>query len=103
MKLTIGDLMGITAGLNTLSNSGVSFSSMKLSFELAKFKKDSQNTIEAFKEANDGKEVKKEELDALLAEETELKFPKVTIKDLESATGDVPLLAFDYLIDYIEK
>jgi len=106
-KITLDEIIKLNRGLNVLTNSGIGFKDIELSFELSLFKSESTKHIEAFqavvKELKGTEEEKNTEVEVLLEKVYELKAPIITLKALKTSEKEIPLLAFDYLSEFITK
>ena len=106
-KATLQSLIKYNNGLNVLNQAGVSMKDVKLSYKLSIFKSETEKLIKAFQDAmkeskTDDKE-KEKEIEELLKQEYELEVPRLSLAALEKSDKDIPLVAFDYLHEFIDE
>ena len=106
-KLTLEKIIQLNRGLNVLANSGIGFKDVELSFELSLFKGASAKHIASFQEVvktlEGTDEEKNKEMEVLTQKEYDLTAPIITLEALKTSEKEIPLLAFDYLTDFITK
>ena len=106
-KVKLEEIIKITNGLNIITNAGVGIKDVKLAFDLALFKGEAEKLVKAFQEAMTAfkgtEEEKTKEGDTLLKREHEINLPEIKLSTFEGSSVEVPLIAFDYLRDYIKK
>jgi len=105
--MTLREIIKFNRGLNVLANSSIGFEDVDVSFELSMFKLNSKKHVTAFQEVVDGltgtDAEKDKATEVLLDKEYELTAPKLTLKVIKTSVNEVPLLAFDYLAEFITK
>lgn len=106
-KISLKNIIKLNRGLNILSNSNVGFKDVDLSFALSMFKSNSQKHIEAFQEVVKGlkgtEDEKNAEVQNLLKNEFELVVPVITLEAIKTSKNEIPLMAFDFLSEFITK
>ena len=106
-KIALDRIVKFNNGLNVLSNAGVALKDVELSFSISVFKAESEKLVEAFQEVS--KEVKgtdeeqQEQLQKLLQKEYEIELPVISLSVLKDTTKEIPLIAFDFLHEFIKK
>jgi len=105
--MTLGDILKVVGGLNILTNAGVGFKDVELSFAIAQFKSAAGKLNESLQEVLKGlegtDEEKEVEVKVLLDKEYEIEMPEIKLSSLKESQKEIPLVAFDYLQDYITK
>lgn len=106
-KFTLEKIIKYNNGLNVITNAGVGIKDLELAYDISIFKSESEKLVKAYQEvAKDIKgkdEAKAVELQKLLDKEYEISVPKLTIAALKESEKEIPLVAFDYLHEFITK
>ena len=105
--MTLGEILKVVGGLNILTNAGVGFKDVELSFGIAQFKAEAGKLNDSLQEVLKGlegtDEEKNDEIKVLLDKEYEIELPTITLDNLKTSEKEIPLVAFDYLQEYIIK
>lgn len=100
-KLTLQEIININNALTILSNNGVGFKDVKVSFSLALLKSDIVSIVDTFvKVTNNDSEA---DTKSLLKTTHSIKVPEIILSIFETCSGDVPLIVFELLSKYITK
>jgi len=107
-KVTLEKIIKYNNGLNIVSNAGVGIKDIELAYDISIFKAESEKLVKAFQEvAGDVKEKDEKKkaaaVQVLLDKEYEIEMPKLTIEALKESTKEIPLVAFDYLHEFMTK
>ena len=106
-KITLEKIIKYNNGLNVITNAGVGIKDLELAYDISIFKSESEKLVKAFQEVAatiKGKEKEKaDETQKLLDKEYEIEVPKLTIAALKESEKEIPLVAFDYLHEFITK
>lgn len=105
-KITLEKIIKYNNGLNIISNAGVGIKDLELAFDISIFKAESEKLVKAFQETTTeikDKEKKETEIQKLLDKEYEMEVPKLTVATLKESTKEIPLVAFDYLHEFMTK
>lgn len=106
-KVKLSQIIKCNNGLNVVANANVGIKDLELALDISIFKAESEKLVKAFQEVAatiKGKEKEKEkELAALLEKEYEIAMPELTLSALKESKEEIPLIAFDYLHEFIKK
>ena len=106
-KVKLEKIIKYNNGLNVITNAGVGIKDIELAYDISVFKSESEKLVKAFQEVAatvKGSEKKKDaEVAVLLQKEYEIEMPVLTIAALKESEKEIPLLAFDFLHEFIEK
>lgn len=106
-KVKLEKIIKYTNGLNILTNAGVGIKDIELAYDISVFKSESEKLVKAFQEIakkEEGTDEKKEAAYAvLLAKEYSIAIPKLTVAALKESEKEIPLLAFDFLHEFMKK
>jgi hypothetical protein len=106
-KLKLEEVIKITNGLNIISNAGVGIKDVVLAFEISMFKKDAEALVTSFQEAMQSakgtEKAKENQGNELIQKEYEIQLPEIKLSAFADSKVEVPLIAFDYLREYITK
>ena len=104
--LKLNQIIQLLNGLNIISNAGVSIKDVEAAFNMSLYKHEAQKLFDAFQEASKGMDEKKDnkkELEALLNKEYEIEVPTLNLELFKGSKVEIPLIAFDYLREFISK
>lgn len=106
-KITLEKIIKYNNGLNVITNAGVGIKDLELAYDISIFKSESEKLVKAFQEVAEGikgKEKEKTEgVQKLLDKEYEIEVPKLTVATLKESEKEIPLVAFDYLHEFMTK
>ena len=107
-KITLEKIIKYNNGLNVITNAGVGIKDLELAYDISIFKSESEKLVKAFQEvAGEVKEKdekkKTDAIQVLLDKEYEINVPKLTVATLKESEKEIPLVAFDYLHEFMTK
>lgn len=107
-NIELGKIIKFLNGLNIITNAGASVKDVETAFNISIFKAEAQKLFEAFQAASassteQDEAKKKEELEKLLDKKYDIEMPVITLEMLKESKAEIPLLAFDYLGEFITK
>lgn len=106
-KITLEKIIKFNNGLNVITNAGVGFKDVELSFDISVFKAESLKLVTAFQEVvktlkGTDKE-KEKEIEVLLQKEYAIDTPVLKVSALKGTEKEIPLVAFDFLHEFMTK
>ena len=106
-KIKLEKIIKFNNGLNVVTNAGVGIKDIELAYDISVFKSESEKLVKAFQEVAaevKGSDKKKEAaIQVLLQKEYEIEMPVLTIAALKESAKEIPLLAFDFLHEFMKK
>ena len=106
-KIKLEKIIKFNNGLNVVTNAGVGIKDIELAYDISVFKSESEKLVKAFQEVAaevKGSDKKKEAaIQVLLQKEYEIGMPVLTIAALKESEKEIPLLAFDFLHEFMKK
>jgi hypothetical protein len=106
-KITLEKIIKFNNGLNVITNAGVGFKDIELSFDISVFKAESLKLVTAFQEVVKtlkGTDKEKEaEIEILLKKEYEINAPVLKLDAIKTSEKEIPLVAFDFLHEFMTK
>jgi len=106
-KITLEKIIKYNNGLNVITNAGVGIKDVELSFDLSVFKAESLKLVTAFqdvvKELKGTDKEKEKEIEVLLQKEYAIEAPELKLSALKESEKEIPLVAFDFLHEFMTK
>ena len=105
--MTLNQIIRLYNGLNVITNAGVGIKDLQKAFDFSIYKAEADKLYKAFTEAAskaEGDEASKQkEMNELLTKEYEIEVPSISLDDFKDSQVEVPLVAMDYLQEFITR